>query len=63
MSDVIKSYSIKMKNGDSIRINHEQNEKLLKLLTMPKAEIPSFINIQDNVIRVDFIASIKADSW
>lgn len=63
MSEEIKSYSIKMKNGDNIRINNEQNKKLLELLTMPKAEIPSFVNIQGNVIRVDFIASIKADSW
>jgi hypothetical protein len=58
-----KNYYVKLKNGDSMGINEEQFNKLSKVLIKTKAEMPNFIQINDNIVKVDFIATIKAEAW
>ena len=56
-------YTIIMKNGEKHKLKQEQYDKIIVILSKPKNEIPSFIFLDKNAIRVDFIASITSDSW
>jgi len=58
-----KNYSVKQKNGDTIEIDEEQFKKLSKVLLKSKSEIPNFIEINGNLIKTDYIASVKEESW
>jgi len=58
-----KNYTLKLKNGDTTRLNDEQYAKLAKCLTQSKDKIPNFVSISDKLIRTDYIASITADAW
>jgi hypothetical protein len=59
----MKNYFVKLKNNDVITINEDQFNKLSKILLKDKTEIPSFIQINNDIIKTDFIANIKADTW
>ena len=58
-----KIYYVILKNGDQFSIDEEQFKKLSKVLLKSKSEIPNFIEINGNLIKTDFIASVKAESW
>jgi hypothetical protein len=58
-----KIYYVILKNGDKFSIDEEQFKKLSKVLLKSKSEIPNFIEINGNLIKTDFIASVKAESW
>lgn len=55
------NYIIKLKNGDMIEITDDQYKKISALLTSAKA--PKFIIISDEVIAVDYIATIRPEAW
>lgn len=56
-----KFYLIKLKNGDIKKIDDEQYKKISTLLTSAKS--PKFIIVDDEVLSVDYIASIKQETW
>lgn len=56
-----KRYIIKLKNMSIIDISKEQYDKLVLLLT---SKPPAFININGNIIKTDYIATIThSQGW
>jgi hypothetical protein len=56
-----KNHIIKLKNGETFTINSDQYVAISKALAGDK--VPQFIEIQGNVIKTDYIAYIKEESW
>ena len=56
-----KLYNIKMKNGDTIYIDELQYNNLKRTLMLSFRERPEFFTIDETIIKVDYIASIKLD--
>ena len=56
-----KLYIIKLKNGESIFINELQYSALKRTLMLPFRERPEFFSIDEEIIKIDYIASVKPD--
>ena len=57
----MSNYLVKLKNGESFSITSEQHQNLVKILT--KEKTPAFITINNNAVRTDYIAYVKAEEW
>jgi hypothetical protein len=56
-----KNYLVKLKNGDTITISETQHKSLSDILSSAKP--PAFIKIENNMVRTDYIAFVKAEDW
>lgn len=56
-----EDFIVKLKNGEMITINADQNDKLEKILCSAKP--PAFIKINNNAVRTDYIAYVKKEAW
>ena len=56
-------YIVNLKNGDHIEIEEEQYRKLSTVLLNNKFDIPPFIKINADLVRVDCISSVRKLTW